>query len=653
MVNSTAINDDNGRYDDNQSTIAISSLQQNIAIPLQSVVTAEITGNNNAVPQFKDQVNDCATIIPIDVAHNGISDRARSVVNNNRPSYKDQILDTSPNENNSTSDFFKSYTREIQIDKLETNTPIAFGPDYKDQARSHHNPFPSGLSQITEENSIRDLSDGISSGAHPSPNGSTFLPTNDRSTAPELVSAHLVSESLEINSYPKAEVIDTRKERSRIVLCVVFVIVVILIIVLIPTYLLAIKESSTMTSTNDALSPISITNRPSLSPSISLYPSTSPTAYERFIPLGDPILTDLLDDQRMVVSLSSNGTIIAVGTNNTIQIYEQQTTSVDDKNYTLWIPLGLPLFVDEPLIVDKSDYHYGIDGYFTFHLAPEALVLIVGIPTYQDYSGRVDVYEYNVKANMWITRGDGRVGNFTDQLGYQVVLSLDGYTMGIAASNYDSGNSYAEILTWNITTNVWHLLGRINGLSGAPDLSIDISITYSGSRIILGDPSDGIVGRAVMYECTEDDGCTQLGMQLEGPDYEDYFGYDVSIVGDLIAVASPGSVECYIDCANVKVYEYGRGSEAVWTLVGQELLGNLGFGTKIKLSTSNTLAVLNVTEPYIGDEIIETWTYLYSYGQVWEEIGVLKQAPLLDMSLDGNIFATGKNGSVVLYALTN
>jgi hypothetical protein len=266
------------------------------------------------------------------------------------------------------------------------------------------------------------------------------------------------------------------------------------------------------------------------------------------------------------------------------------------------------------------------------------------------------VYEYDPKSDSWIARGESFIGNSTDRLGHRVALSTDGRTLGVAASNYDGGISYAEVLSWNATAAVWHLFGRVDGLSSAPSLSIALSDSlydYQGPRIVLGDPSDGIGGKAEVYECTMNNGCSLLDVQLRGYDYEDLFGSDVSIStnGNVIAIASPGLIECGEVCANVKVYAYGRGTEAVWSLVGQELMGAIGFGVNIKLSgDGNILAI--VYDIYESTLVSRTQVYALETG-VWTTVGPPIEASLLDMSRDGTVVATSENGKVALKTLVS
>lgn len=619
----------------------------NQVLPPQAPVDA-----TTQLPDYKDQIREgCGTASAMMTTNKAtiVSDGGKAGATTSilqqagqLPDYKDQVRE-GHGASTTTTTRIASIVNEDGKVGATINILQRTQPHFKDQAKSQigQAAFLPEFSNISEENSLDVDCES-----------STILIAPDNTNPQQqMVTAHLVpDESIMRTSYAKAEIIDTRKEKLRVASIVICVAVAIVIIIMVPTYLLAIRDQKdAKIAASLPTTSLSLSKSPTLSPTVSFQPSTSPTMFERFYEIGEPILTDVgIDDTDGIgVSLSWNGNVIAVGNNRTIQVYEKKTTS--SPLLSTWIPLG------SPLIVNESERLVGFSSrnYYNFQLAANSLLIAVGVPSYQENSGKVDVYEYNYSMKSWVERGPSRVGNVSDQLGYQVALSSDGNFIGIAASNYDVGTSYAEVLEWNTTTENWQLLGRINGLSEAPDLSISLF----ESTIILGDPNDGIVGRAEVYECNREEGCFQLGERLQGPDYEDLFGFDVSIIGNRIAVASPGLIECRLLCANVKVYDFGRGTEAVWTTVGQELFGPLGFGRKVKLSAGrpNTLAILNVTEQYYEDLVIETRTHIYRFdGSLWTEVGTLPLGlALLDMSYDGNVIATRYNNSVVVHAIAD
>lgn len=617
----------------------------NLNVPGAQAVSANDNNGHVVVgelPVFKDQVQSRTMVQP------GAQDVGGESKPKVLPDYKHQVRSMSRPEqdrlaNQASAGILPPEAQEGGGD----NMPTAL-PDYKHQVRS--------VSPPEEGRDIDTLAQTPQADAGPAAVSSS--PRED------LVSAHLV-ESMIGPVYANAVVIDMRKERRRLI-CVVLLAVAVVAAIIIPVVILVINdnsapatESPTTTSPTIAIAPSipptfapspAPSLRPTMRPTVSAYPSTSPTVPQFFIPVGDPIRTNVSEGQ-VVSSLSFNGTVAAVAhRNETIQVIQVYQRVAENGG---WFPLG-------PSLPVEADFPESLWGrYFSIFLAPNALVLAVGMPTFNG-SGRVDVYEYSETSDQWIARGMSRIGNNTDQLGYQVVLSSDGGTLAIAANNYNIDNgSYAEVLSWDTTTEDWQLLGRVEGLSGAPELSIALSDPigdYQGPRLALGDPNDGIVGKVLVYECTAADGCVQRGQKMEGPDYEDFFGSDLSFSddGNFLAIGSPGILECIETCANVRVMEYGRGSEEVWTPVGQELKGGIGFGSRVKLSgDGKTVAVGFDIFDASGDSYDSSvWTqvYILANSGVWTSLGAPVVSSLfLDMSRDASTIATAdENGTVVM-----
>jgi hypothetical protein len=89
----------------------------------------------------------------------------------------------------------------------------------------------------------------------------------------------------------------------------------------------------------------------------------------------------------------------------------------------------------------------------------------------------------------------------------------------------------------------------------------------------------------------EEDGSRYKGLILQRPHRNNLV---VDFIRKHFAVGAPGSYDCAYGpspCANVKVFGYGRHSEAVWSQIGQELTGDLGFGRNVRYRPNGTLAV--------------------------------------------------------------
>ena len=152
------------------------------------------------------------------------------------------------------------------------------------------------------------------------------------------------------------------------------------------------------------------------------------------------------------------------------------------------------------------------------------------------------------------------------------------------------------------------------------------------------------------------------GQELTGDDYEDNIGSSVSLSegGQFLAVGSPGSMDCAYNtpsCVNVKVYQYGRGSEAVWTQIGQQLTGAMGFGGNLKISGDGSLLAVRVPVCNVdggdcfyaseGDYDMKTQLYALSDDGIWVKKGSPLDADLMDFSTDGSTIAARINESSI------
>ena len=506
-------------------------------------------------------------------------------------------------------------------------------PDYKDQARNPP-PVPDCFSAISDFSLTN--SGFVAAPIWNSPN------IDDYDDDPELVSAHIVTETVADQDPPdappvylNAEVVDTKQEHRRLLVNVSLIVMGILLIVLVPTFVLTLSDSQSVPSmvATNSTTPSIVTSSP-ISPS----PSAAPSESDRYVLLGEILDTDLPVGRPAMASLSSNGTVVAVANNDTIQVYQQQQVASGEIS---WFPLGsaLPAVTEYVLYPDK---------YYTMFLAAEALVLAVGMPSFLNGAGRVDVYEYI--ADRWVLRGESFVGNSTHQLGYDVVLSTDGSLLVMAASRYTAGElgiGYAEVQSWNTTSSAWQLIGRIHGFESSISVSIALAGPQDGSQkflVVLWDSEINLVAIMSVHECSINEGCTFLENQHQGP----FFDVSFSRNGDFFAIGNPGFLSCTDTCANVRVYLHGDQPEP-WRLIGQELLGVSGYGDKVKLSQSGgTLAVFSLN-PVLSES---SWTQLYHLENgVWIVAGPPLYGDFLDMSDHGNVVATRFNGEIILQTL--
>lgn len=251
------------------------------------------------------------------------------------------------------------------------------------------------------------------------------------------------------------------------------------------------------------------------------------------------------------VSLSNDGTIIAIGANgNSVIATNNGQVNIYKYNGSQWNQYGQPL---------DGDSAYDFFG-TSVSLSSDGLKLAVGANGYNNSYGQVNIYEYN--GTNWIQFGNAINGiTENENSGTSVSLSSNGDILAIGAHRYDSNRGKVSIYGYTIVI-------------------IDGNVDYSWVR--MGDP---IIG---------DNGF-------------DDFGYSVKLSsnGKTVAVGAYG---VNTNLGQAKVYEY---NENQWVQIGKNITGNSGdkqFSDQIALSSDGTTIACN-SKPDSGDSHVEIYKY--------------------------------------------
>ena len=184
------------------------------------------------------------------------------------------------------------------------------------------------------------------------------------------------------------------------------------------------------------------------------------------------------DESGFSVSLSSDGTIVAIGairndagnfSNGHVRIYEynQSTNTWSQLGQDLdgaeeWSLFGFStsLSSDGFIVAIGAKYH-GTDGYYNL------------------IYGQVCIYQYDSSANSWNKLGQDIKGeNDHDYSGHTVSLSRDGSIVAIGAvGNDDGGSSSGHVRVYEYSSNTWSQLGQdIDGEAAGDDSGTSVSI---------------------------------------------------------------------------------------------------------------------------------------------------------------------------------
>jgi surface protein len=234
------------------------------------------------------------------------------------------------------------------------------------------------------------------------------------------------------------------------------------------------------------------------------------------------------------VSLSSNGSIIAVGNSNSnhVKVYQYQASS------SSWVQLGSDINGE----VDSDNSGRSIS------LNSDGSIIAIGASSNDgsfNNSGHVRVYQYEGSSSSWVQLGSDIDGEAdSDYSGNSVSMNSDGSIVAIGAyQNNGSGNNSGHVRIYKYSNNSWAQLGSdIDGEAANDKSGTSVSINNSGSIVAIGAPSNsgGLGGGHVRVYKWNGTLWSQVGSDLDGK-WGDKFGTSISLndEGKIISVGSP------------------------------------------------------------------------------------------------------------------
>ena len=303
------------------------------------------------------------------------------------------------------------------------------------------------------------------------------------------------------------------------------------------------------------------------------------------------------DNSGYSVSLSSNGTVLAIGApGNDPSSGRTDAGHVQVYNFngTYWTQLGVD--IDGETAGEASGYSVSLSG--------DGSVLAVGAP-YSDpksgnNAGRVRVYNFN--GTGWTQLGlsiDGEAAG--DLSGISASLSSDGTVLAVGAPYNDPSSDRADaghVRVYNFNGTGWTQLGVDIDGEAAGDLSgITASLSSNGTVVAIGallnDPSSRTnAGHARVYNFNGTS-WTQLGLDIDGEATGDSSGGALSLSSDgsVLAVGAvyndPSSGRP--DAGHVRVYNF-NGTD--WTQLGLDIDGETpynSFGGSVSISSDGSV----------------------------------------------------------------
>ena len=295
------------------------------------------------------------------------------------------------------------------------------------------------------------------------------------------------------------------------------------------------------------------------------------------------------------VSLSSDGTIVAIGAyGNDVNGSNSGHVRVYSWNGSQWDQLGAD--INGEAASDASGH--------SVSLSSDGTIVAIGAYGNGGSSGHVRVYQYS--GSSWTKIGDDIDGEAAyDYSGYSVSLSSDGTIVAIGARYNDgNGSDSGHVRVYEYSGSSWSQLGAdINGDSSGDYSGYSVSLSSDGTIVAIGAPdNDGNgsnSGHVRVYEYSGSS-WSQLGADIDGDSSGDYSGRSVSLSSDgtIVAVGAPYNDGNGSNSGHVRVYQYSSGS---WTQLGLDIDGEAAndySGHSVSLSSDGSHVAIGA---YLND----------------------------------------------------
>ncbi len=262
------------------------------------------------------------------------------------------------------------------------------------------------------------------------------------------------------------------------------------------------------------------------------------------------------DDHHANVSISSDGTILAVGSTNwdasggsnegAVYIYDWDSGDEewDQRSYES----------GSYNVLTAEDSTSGDQYGRNVSLSSNGEILFIGSPNWdgdESNQGGVYIYDWSSSQDKWVQRGDVLESNSpssSGKFGFSLETDGDGDVLLVTEYFANSSNN-VQIFDWNSSTSSWDYRSSVSDPSNSStgNFGYSLSINSDADKFCIGDVGDGssVAGKVYTYSITETAaGWSQKGSTLShpSPTQDDYHTH-VSISGNGL-VLSVG-VYCY------------------------------------------------------------------------------------------------------------
>ncbi|WP_282042154.1 T9SS type A sorting domain-containing protein [Winogradskyella flava] len=292
------------------------------------------------------------------------------------------------------------------------------------------------------------------------------------------------------------------------------------------------------------------------------------------------------------VSLSSDGTIVAIGATGDddnginsghVRVYENISGT--------WTQIGSD--IDGEAAGDQSGSSVSLSSNGTILAIGAPFNVGNGFN-----SGHVRVYE-NISGT-WTQIGNDIDGEaVVDESGSSVSLSSDGTILAIGASKNDgNGSNSGHVRVYENISGTWTQIGSdIDGEAAVDESGSSVSLSLDGTILAIGASKNGgnglLSGHVRVYENISGT-WTQIGSDIDGEAAGDQSGSSVSLSSDgtIVAIGAKTNEDNGTGSGHVRVYKNISGT---WTQMGSDIDGEAEFdgsGSSVSLSSDGTIVAI-------------------------------------------------------------
>jgi len=343
------------------------------------------------------------------------------------------------------------------------------------------------------------------------------------------------------------------------------------------------------------------------------------SAQAQHLQIGDDIDGEAEGDKSgWSVSLNTDGSVVAIGAPDNslfaghVRVYENQSG--------VWTQIGDD--IDGEDAFDESGTSVSLSGNGSVVAIGAPFNSGNG-----SLAGHVRVFEN--QSGVWTQIGsdiDGEASN--DESGGSVSLSADGSRVAIGARNNDgTGSNAGHVRIYENQSGVWTQIGGdLDGEAAGDGFGWSVDLSADGSAVAVGaDFNDGAGTDAghVRVFLKLFDNWTQFGSDIDGEFAFDYSGSSVSLSanGMVVAIGARGNWGGTSDAGHVRVYGFQSGD---WTQIGDDIDGEAAddrSGWSVSLNADGSVVAIGA---YLNDGTAPDAGHVRIYQNqsgTWTQIG--------------------------------